>query len=87
MEGSQLGGQPDSEARISVYRCTKLMAMKRILPRHKSTLVSRLMYTECKLFSPCSEGVNACLLQGRGRVTVVLFFEVFACRGDLTTCS
>lgn len=64
-EGSRLGGQPDSEARISVYRCTKLMAMKRILPRHKSTLVFRLTYPECKLFSPFSEGVNACLLQAQ----------------------
>lgn len=64
-QGSQLGGQPDSEAGISVYRCTKLMAMKRILPGHKSTLVFRLMYPECKLFRPFSEGVNACLPQAQ----------------------
>lgn len=43
-------GQPDSEARITVYLCSKLMAMKIILPRHKSTLVFRLMHPECELF-------------------------------------
>lgn len=49
-EGSQPAGQPDSEARITVYLCSKLMAMKIILPRHKSTLVFRLMHPECELF-------------------------------------
>ena len=83
-EQSQLWGQPDREARISVYRCTKLMAMKRILHRHKSTLVFRLMYPECKLFSPLSERM---LASGTGWALLVLFFKVFACRNELTTCS
>ena len=83
-EQSQLWGQPDREARISVYRCTKLMAMKRILHRHKSTLVFRLMYPECKLFSPLSERM---LASGTGWALLVLFFKVFACRNELTTCA
>lgn len=74
-EGSQLGGQPDSKARLSNYRCSKLMAMKRILPGHKSTLVFRLMYPECKLFSPFSEGVNACLLPAEAEPWLCYFWK------------
>ena len=71
-QGSQLRGQPDSQARISLCRCTRLTERKRILPRHKSTLVFRLMHAECKLFSPSQKELTRACFRPRQSLSAIV---------------